>query len=133
MSTALTVQPLLEVSNDPGRRLISETVHHLSNGSCRRITLIETLSDAPEALRLGDHSHPDHELFIVRTGTAVLYVAPVNDLTDVTVYHLTAGDTIDIPADVAHTFLCQPGTVLESHADHEYYDGWIIPNRLEFI
>jgi len=88
---------------------------------------------ATQPLRLGDHYHPGDESFVILAGGAELRTAPADDPTDVTQQRLVAGDTINIPPRTIHTFVCDPGTKLQSLTGTPFSDSWIVPAKLEFV
>jgi quercetin dioxygenase-like cupin family protein len=127
MHAALPVGAVGLVSEDPRRR-ITEAVLDLPGGGCCRVGEI-TVGD--QIARLGDHHHPDTEMFIIRQGSGTLYTASAENTTDVACQSFQTGDTIVVPAGTVHTFLCNPGTVLTSIANQPFTKDWIVGCRLD--
>ena len=105
------------------RRYIYEAVHKLDGGLVTRVTVITVTGDS---VPLGNHYHPHNEDFKVQAGRGRLLTAPANDLTDVTEREFVAGESIQIPAGVAHTFVCDAGTVLVAITNWEFYPEAIV-------
>jgi len=115
------------VVHEDARRTITEATLGLPDGSVLRVGTI-TVKDGTNTL--GNHYHPDTETFLIRAGSARLYTASADTPDDVSSQDLVAGDTVVIPARVIHTFVCGPGTVLESIATQPFTEDWIVRHSL---
>jgi cupin len=108
------------------RRGITESTFNLPDGGVCRLGTITVRSDIEDSARLGDHYHPGTESFEVSIGGGWLYTANAQTPERISTQRVVAGDTIVIPANVVHTFLLEPGSVLRSVANAPFDNDWIV-------
>jgi mannose-6-phosphate isomerase-like protein (cupin superfamily) len=137
--TALPTLPLATVSDDV-RRTVQEAAMTLPDGATFRLGVIACKDDAPSGTRLGDHSHPAEETFLVAKGEFVLYLLDAADVTGnpdhidrdkISAQTVVEGETLVIPAGTVHTFVpTVPGSVLHSYARAPFTKDWIVGCKL---
>lgn len=117
----------MELVHSDDRRTIHEMVFEPASGPITRTTRIDVTADGAV---LGNHYHPRPEFFVVQAGSGMLTLAPAEDPAAAETKPFRAGDHIKVPAFIAHTFVCQAGTVLVAITDWEMSDDAVSPVKL---
>lgn len=118
----------MELVHADERRTIHEMVYGPVAGPLTRVTRIDVMADGAV---LGNHYHPvGDEHFVVQEGAGTLFLASTDNPNDVAKRTFRVGDSITVPANTIHTFVCQAGTVLVAVTDWLLTDAAVVQAKL---